>query len=233
MLLLVLVNFGRIVLERGVIGLENYTLDQLVVLMEERPQLSAVIGAAGILRLLGGLAIPIFALLVTEGFLHTSNLKAYAVRVAILALAAECVYDYALTGRFFSLDMQNPVFSVLLCLATLSILRLPEPLPALEKNLCRILVILFAVIWAMFLHAEYGVEMVLLCAAFFLFRDSLALKTVFGVLISLLDPIGPFAFCGLFFYNGKREMKSPKLLWYGIYFAHLLLFGAYANMFLR
>jgi len=228
-ILLLLVNFGRIVLERGIIGIENYTLDQIPGLMDAQPQLSAAIGIAAILRLLGGLSVPFFALMTAEGFLHTSNLRAYLTAVGMTAVASEALYDFALTGSFWVLSAQNPLFGVFLCLIVLSICRLTDRMQPVERAVMRILTILFGVFWAVFLRAECGVEMVLLTSVFYLFREHLAISTILGVMISLVDSIGPLAYCILIFYNGKRDMKCPKYLYYAIFPVQLLLMGLFAN----
>ncbi len=75
--------------------------------------------------------------------------------------------------------------------------------------------------------------MVLLTAIFYCFREHTAVKLLLGVLLSLLDPLGPLAFCGIALYNGKREAKPPKYTFYLFYCLHFLLLSTVTQSILR
>lgn len=66
------------------------------------------------LRLVGRLAFPLFAFLLVEGFLHTRNVKTYALWMGAFALASEIPFDLAFRGRFLEFGFQNIFFTLLL-----------------------------------------------------------------------------------------------------------------------
>ena len=82
---------------------------------------------------------------------------------------------------------------------------------------------LAAVIWADMLHLEYGLCLVLLTAIFYLLYTRNVLKTILGMIVSLLYVTGPVAFYGIWCYNGERKDKIPKYAYYVFYPLHLLV----------
>ena len=59
------------------------------------------------LRLIGRLAFPIFAYLIVNGFLHTSNRKRYLMRLIVFAFISEPFFDFAIFGSWFNSAYQN------------------------------------------------------------------------------------------------------------------------------
>ena len=59
-------------------------------------------------------AVPIFAFLLVEGFLHTSDWKRYLTRVSLMALAAEIPYNLAMSSKLIDLSSRNPAFGLVL-----------------------------------------------------------------------------------------------------------------------
>ncbi len=70
----------------------------------------------------GRMAFPIFAFQISEGFLHTSDLKRYRNRLILFALLSEIPFDLMLNGTWFYPFDQNVLFTLLLGLWAISVL---------------------------------------------------------------------------------------------------------------
>ena len=232
MVILLLANFNTLILEKGILHLENYTPEGLVAAMDASASLTAWVGVASILRLVGAVAVPIFAFLLVEGFVHTGNYKQYLTAVAATALVSEPLYDYAMTGKLLEFSLQNPMLAVAIALAMLGIMGMLENRAAVEKVIGWLLILFCALFWVILCRVEYGVQTVVLAAVFYCFRERLFAKIVLGVLASLSNPLEPFALCGLIYYSGERNLKLPKYVFYAVYPLHLLVMGIVLRNFL-
>lgn len=216
---------GIAVVQNGMIHLEQYTQEQLSIAMAEDAQLMMLAGIGSVMQLLGGLSVPIFAFLLVEGFLNTSSYRKYLLSVFLLALLSEIPYDLAVYGQMWDLSGQNALFSMGISLLMLYFLRMTEERRGLGGILARGLIVLCAVAWATIFRAGYGLCVVLLAAIFYLCYGRNVLKTILGVIVSLLYVTGPLAFYGIWCYDGSRTNRIPKYAYYVFYPLHLLALG--------
>ena len=228
-IVMLIVNANTVILEKAILNLDSYSSLELIEVMNQDSGITALVGVASILRLFSGLIVPIYAFLLVEGFVHTGSFGKYLKAVAITALCSEPLYDYAMNGTLLDFSGQNPIMALAIGLVMLSAIRLFDNRAKVEKGILCLLIVLSSVFWTALLRVGCGLETVLLVAIFYCFRERMAIKTILGVLVSVMDPLGPFAFCGLIYYNGQRTLKVNKYCFYGLYPLHLLMLGIIAQ----
>lgn len=225
---MLLETIGITVVEKGMIHLDQYTQAELSQAMAEDSHLMFLAGTGSMLQLAGGLAVPVFAFLLVEGFFHTSDYRRYLLVIAVSALLSEIPYDLAMSRRMLDVSSQNALVSMAVSLLMLHFLGM---LRGKKGPLCsagRALILFSSVAWVTLLRAQYGLCMVLLTAVFYLFYTRNVLKTVLGIVISLLYVTGPISFYVIWCYNAERTDRVPKYVYYAFYPLHLLLFGIIA-----
>lgn len=205
-------------------------------------------------RILGRIAFPIYAFLITEGYIHTRSVKRYAGRLLIFALLSEIPFDYAIFGTPFYMGYQNVFFTLALGLGALvcmdGILGKSSRFCAQEtsdrsagefweqtvrrSNISKVLLILLVVI-AELAHVDYGAFGILVIALFYRFREQKA-KCMLSVAAALIlygflggfyiEGFGAIALIFILLYNGKKgQYPFPSLLFYAAYPLHLLILG--------
>lgn len=221
--MMLLYDAAAAVVENGIIGVGNYTQAELSAAMETDSQLMGWATVDAALVLLGGLALPLFAYLLVEGFLHTSGYRGYLLRVIIFACISELPYNLAIQGSLFDFSSQNALFTVALCLLMLYFLSMLKEKKGFTGVLLKALVVACGVVWALLFRMQHGLAMVLLTAIFYLFHEKTGVKTVLGILVSLLYTSAPLAFYGIYCCNEERTDRFPKYAYYIFYPAHLLV----------
>lgn len=192
-------------------------------------QFSALLSCFEVGHAIGRLAMPIFAFLLVEGFLHTRNLKKYLVRLFIFALISEIPYDLAFGTSAIDFTQQNVFFTLFLALAVISLSR------KLPGKLWLLPLAALAALAGYYLKLDgsyYGVWMVTI---FYMLKDKtllkclsvLALQLIINLIFkeSILTLSSLFAalpLIAIYFYNGKRG-QNLKYFFYVFYPAHLLL----------
>lgn len=228
-IVMLLQNIGIVVIEKGIIHLEQYTQESLSQAMAADSNLMMVSGIASVLQLIGGMAIPIFAFLLVEGFLNTSSYKKYLLSIFIFALLSEIPYDLAMSRRIFDFSSQSAMVSMLISLLMLYVLKMVKQIQGLPGVFLQLLTVLGGILWVTFLRTEYGLCIILLAAIFYLLYARNGWKTLLGVLVSLMYVTGPLSFYGIWCYNGERKDKFSKYIYYIFYPVHLLLLALIAR----
>ena len=204
----------------------------------------ALFPAVGAFRCLGRVSFPIYCFLLTQGFLHTRDVRAYGRRLLLLALLSEIPFDLLVFGRPASPVEQNVLFSLLL-----GLLALYAAQSLRSRPLHAFFVLVALSVAAMAARVSYGWLVVALCLCAYyagasrarlalstsgvllLYTLSLALSGVAAswVLVSLC---AQFALIPLLLYNGRRGPRVPlfTLLFYAAYPLHLLALAALRAM---
>ena len=179
-----------------------------------------------VLRFTGRLAFPLFCFLLVEGFLHTHDLKKYALRMLGFALISEWPFDWAFfSGVYWG--HQNVYFTLLLGLLAMKALdtyQTPEGMPALKGILGAAACFLAAAL----LHCDYDVLGLALILALYMTRKDKRAQCIAGAVFSLFEPVAPLAFGLVWFYSGERGGSSKLEQWafYWFYPVHLSVLAA-------
>ena len=211
-LLLVLAGIvGRGLLQNRYLGMMgNLTNDELMAVLDASGNGMAIATVSLILQLLETCAVPIFAYLLVTGAVHTSDLKKYALRVAVLAVASELPYNLAFGGKLIGYGIQNPVFGLVLALVMVSFFKQYEGKTPKLLGI-KVLVILMGLLWAKMLRIDHGIPSVLIVTALWFARRKAMFQNLFGAAaamlcscVSIFYVVSPMVFLAIHFCNGEQ-----------------------------
>ena len=221
---------GQCVIQNGILKTSGLSNQQLVDMMADSNVLGYVTVAL-VLEAVQSCAIPVFALLTVEGFLHTSSLKNYILRVAGLAVLSELPYNLAVGGSWLVTSSRNPVFGVLLALVMLYLYRYYAGTSA-KSIAIKTLIFVMGVLWTFMLGLADGAALVIMASTFWFMRNKPQYRIFVGaivmVLCCLLSPyyiVAPIAMMAIHYYNGEPGEQN-RWIKYLAYPAILL--GAWA-----
>lgn len=195
---------------------------------------AALLPGLMVLRYIGRLAFPIFCFLLAEGFLHTRNVKKYALRLLFFCFVSEVPFDLAIFGRPVYWGHQNVFFTLFIGLMVLAGLKYLEK-PGILYQALKLVCILAGMAAAVYLRTDYDAFGILVIVFFYQFRNMALFRDIFvslGLLLcSLTEITGLFALIPIHLYNGKRGL-SLKYFFYLFYPVHLLLLYAFRLLFM-
>lgn len=145
--------------------MNNFGLKLLACILMVIDHLGAIIFTeVGILRIIGRLSFPIFAFLLTEGYLHTGNIKKYFIRLLMFAVIPQIPYTIAFGPG--TLNIFFTLFSGML------IILIDDKV----KNIFSKLILITGVLYlSQILGMDYGAYGVLLIYSFKKFKNDLKL----------------------------------------------------------
>lgn len=193
----------------------------------------AIFGHFSYFNYIGRIAFPIFAFQISEGYIHTRNLKKYAFRLFVFALISQI--PFMLFHSLLSPDFYlNIFFTLLLGIACIYLYDKSK-----YKFLAIIVSILIGLI-AELTHCDYGFYGVAIILLFYIFKNSNIKSSIAFILATTIRYIIPVLKYGFYdqylylllatlipvifitLYNGKKG-KDTKYLLYLFYPIHLLL----------
>jgi len=202
-----------------------------------------------IMRLIGRLGFPIFCFLLIEGFMHTKNIKKYAIRLALFCVISEIPFDLAISGKTFYWDYQNVFFTLLIGLLVIAGLKMIEDKfqfggkkDKIIKSFLSIIVIITGMLIAVLLKTDYSAVGVFTIVVMYVFRNKKIVEALMGCIVltvmSLVEVTSFFVLIPIHLYNGKRGWNI-KYFFYAFYPVHLLILyfvchlAGYGNVILR
>lgn len=202
-----------------------------------------------LMNLIGRIAFPIFAFQISEGYLHTKNLKKYFLRLFLFALISQIPFMlfYSIYTDGFTLNIFFTLFIGLLAIFlydkitrfSFSIIR-DEKTKVILKYSLGFLIVLLLGVFSQFCHLDYGFFGIAIIFLFYLFRKNKLAMIISFILACVLKygipylqngfnlwyigltifSIIPILFISL--YNKKQGPKVKYLLYF-FYPAHLLI----------
>ena len=218
------------VIQNGMIHVNEYTAQELSDALSADPDLMMLSGWASVFQLIGGLAVPVFAFLLVEGFLHTASFRRYLLTMLGFAVLSEVPYDLAMGDVLWNMSSQNPLFTLVISLIMLYALRMFSARKGIATRVVQAMIVLAAILWCTLLSTGFGLCTVLLTAVYYLAYEKNGVKVLLGCAISAMYVTGPLSGYALWNYTGQRGWNKNKYLFYAFYPIHLLVLGPAAHM---
>ena len=193
------------------------------------------------LTCIGRIAFPIFAFLITEGYIHTSNINKYIKRMVIFAIITEIPFNLMVSASPIYPFHQNVLWTFVISLLTLKYLNFDN----VKNSFKSILIILLSIIIATVTMCDYFGAGVMMVVGFYIFRKSKLLQLLMMIYVNMIllqgysypidiagytyyFPQQGFAILSLIFiwlYNGKQgyHAKWFKIFCYAFYPLHMLI----------
>lgn len=184
-----------------------------------------------IFRIIGRLALPIFAYMIAQGCRYTKNKRRYLATIAGVAFGCQTVYFFAM-GSLYQCILVTFSLSIALIFALDKAIKKPSFMRISAALLTFLSVWFISDMLPRFLpgfYVDYGFFGILLPVLIWLGRDkwqSIVLCGIGLVLLSIGSPVQWFSLLTLpllALYNGSRGKAKLKYLFYIYYPAHLAL----------
>lgn len=193
----------------------------------------AIIKPFSFFNVIGRIAFPIFAFQITEGYIHTKDLKKYFKRLIIFAIISQIPFMLFLS-TFTSPFTLNIFFTLLLGLLSIYIYN------KIPNKFLSIVVGIIISIFAEIINVDYGAWGVIIIMIFYIFKDKKVIMSLLYILscfikylpnllkynfhyIYLLLLFGTtFSIFFIIAYNGKQGKKIKYFL-YIFYPLHMLI----------
>ena len=226
---------SRSILQYRMLGLGVISGPELLALLESSPDMMTVATTALVLQILETCALPIFTFLLVEGFLHTSDLPKYFLRVLAVALASEIPFDLAVSGKLLDLSVQNPALGMPFALLLMLFFRTYSG-KSVKNVLIKVLIAVAAVGWSTMLRVEYGVCTVLVVLTQYLLWQKPLIRNMVGATVAIVSGRGallmmaaPMGFLAVHCYNEEKNTEENRLVNYLAYPVCLLVVAIAGN----
>lgn len=183
--------------------------------------LSRTLTLYALLRGIGRIAFPIYAFLITEGYLHTRDRKRYGISLALFALLSEVPWDLLHRGKYFTISTQNVFFTLFLGYLAICMFERYR-----EKPFIQAAWLLGLMLVSIVLRADYGITGYCFILFMYALRERELLRAVIGCGILSSRWVAGLAFIPITMYNGKRGFirgQFAKYCFYLFYPLHLLV----------
>lgn len=219
---------GRGVIQNHILGFAGMNTQQMLTVMESSETAMNYATMSIAMQALETCAAPIFAVLLVEGIMHTSDLRKYFQRVLGLALVTEIPYNLAMGKGILDFSSRNSVFSLVLGMILIFFFR-RYAAPGFKNVLIKILVTLASLVWVRMLNIEFGAPMLVILVVLWGLRAKPTYRNFAGasaaIACSLFSPFflaSPMSFLAIHMCNWEKSEEN-RLVNYLMYPALLVL----------
>lgn len=215
---------GYCVVLRGILGIREDTSLETITALFSKEQSRNFLVAALICQGVYSCAVPLFALLLSEGALYTRDFSKYLIRVLLVALVAEIPFDLATQGKWLDTTTLNPAFGTAFALVMLMFFRRYSD-ASTGSVILRVFITVAVVLWTLLLNVEEGPAIILFTSVIWNFRGKPIVRLIFGVLVAAFCwwyfglfyyAASPLAMVLVHFYNGEKgtDFKLGRVVAY-------------------
>ena len=221
---------GSGIIQNALLHMNDLTGEQLLEAMNDNAFVMPLVTISLVCKIVESCAAPLFALLLVEGFRHTSSFAKYLLRIGVLALVSEIPYNLVKAGKLFDLSTRNPVFGLFICLVMLYFFRRYGE-KELKNTLIKLLIAVAAFLWCSMLRIDHGITMVILVGILWLARDKSNARAMYAFCAAAICTMFNMYYIGsclscimLHRYNDERGEQNVRFN-YAFYPALLLIVG--------
>lgn len=227
---------GRGVIQNHILGFAGMNTEQMLQVMETSETAMSYATLSIVMQALEVCAAPIFAILLVEGIVHTSDFNKYFSRVLGLALLTEIPYNLAMGRGFLDFGSRNPVFALVLGMLMILFYQRYSG-PGAKNGLIKVLVTIAALLWARMLKIEFGTPMIVILVVLWSLRAKPMYRNFAGasaaIACSLFSPFflaSPMSFLAIHMCNWEKGEENRKLNY--LMYPGMLLIATVVGVFL-
>ncbi|MBG9568185.1 MULTISPECIES: TraX family protein [Brevibacillus] len=164
-------------------------------------------------RIIGRLALPIYAFGIVQGFRHTSSFRRYVCRLLLLAAVSQIPFMLAVSDSEI-----NIIGTFIICLVVLKLLG------SMKNTAWKVLLIGGAALALELFPFEYGCYVLVLVLIFHYSKSEILMHLVLNALFLPIMPLQVFSVLGTaLIKSGFYVGRVPRWMWRSFYPAHLTI----------
>ena len=175
-------------------------------------------------RVIGRISFPLFAFCIVEGFIRTSNLLKYVLRLLVLAIVSEIPFNLMVNNSLFYIGSQNVIWTYLIGIIVLFLIKKANGIVVIQM-----IIFMSGCLVSFFAKTDYDYYGILLITFYYLTRTDRRLRTFGNMIItgakSLPVDYGSAALSSIFIhcYDGTKGILNLKKIFYWFYPVHMLV----------
>lgn len=205
---------GRGVIQNHILGFTGLSNQQMLDAMTASETAMNYATFSIALQALETCAAPIFAALLVEGILHTSDFNKYFTRVLGVTLLTEIPYNLCMGKGILDFSTRNPMFALVLGMLLIFFYQRYAG-KGFKNVLIKILVTVAALVWVRMLTIDFGTPMLVLIAVLWATRGKATYRNFIGAIAaiacSLFNPFflaSPMSFLAIHMCNWEKNEEN-------------------------